>query len=732
MLLYRIFEYLLPNWRSSIQSFILVSTAISIICLSGAAAAQPVDEAYPQVREFFAEGNRFGDFTGTPPAAEVYRDDNLLGYVFITDDVVRIPAYSGKPVNLLVGVDVAGVITGATVLEHHEPILLVGIPEHKLFDFAAQYVGKHVEERIRVGAGKQDGYVNVDAISGATVTVMVVDQSIMRSARKIATSRGVIDATEQALVPPGRVLDDVFHQADWPTLVGEGSIRRLHLNYATVEQAFSGTEGEGMGPKPETDCAALPADDPCHTFIDLYYTYLNAPTIGRNLLGDYQYDWLMGELKPGEHAIAILANGVYSFKGSGYVRGGIFDRIQLVQRDRTTTFRDLDHHRLSDVFAADTPKFKEMAIYVIRDSAEFDPGGDWQIELLVSRATGPLDRVFTSFGGEYRLLDAYVDRPAPLPVMADEELPMWVSIWKGKAFQITVLVAALGFLTLVLFFQDWLVRQARLFWWVRNSFLLFTVVFIGWYSLAQLSIVNVLTFTDAVFHGFRWETFLNEPLIFILWGFVALTLLLWGRGVYCGWLCPFGALQELINKVARHFGVWQYNLPTLVHERLWAVKYIILVILFGISLQSIGEAERFAEIEPFKTSTMLRFQREWGFVLYAVVLLLISIVNRKFYCKYICPLGAALAVPARLRLFDWWLRRRKECGKQCQLCAVECEVQAIHPTGEINANECHFCLDCQATYWNEHKCPPLVERRKKQALKYKMARHVAEEAARHK
>ncbi|MCW8955709.1 MAG: 4Fe-4S binding protein, partial [Gammaproteobacteria bacterium] len=225
--------------------------------------------------------------------------------------------------------------------------------------------------------------------------------------------------------------------------------------------------------------------------------------------------------------------------------------------------------------------------------------------------------------------------------------------------------------------------------------------------------------TDAVFHGFGWETFLNEPLIFILWSFVALTLLLWGRGVYCGWLCPFGALQELINKVARHFGVWQYNLPTLVHERLWAVKYIILVILFGISLQSIGEAERFAEVEPFKTTTMLRFQREWGYVFYALALLLISIVNRKFYCKYICPLGAALAVPARLRLFDWWLRRRKECGKQCQLCAVECEVQAIHPTGEINANECHFCLDCQATYWNNHRCPPLVQKRKRRVVKPK-------------
>ena len=76
------------------------------------------------------------------------------------------------------------------------------------------------------------------------------------------------------------------------------------------------------------------------------------------------------------------------------------------------------------------------------------------------------------------------------------------------------------------------------------------------------------------------------------------------------------------------------------------------------------------------------------------------------------PLGAALAIPTKLRLFDW-LKRRKECGDPCQLCAKECEIQAIHPDGHINANECHYCLDCQMTWHNENKCPPLINKRKK-------------------
>ena len=281
-----------------------------------------------------------------------------------------------------------------------------------------------------------------------------------------------------------------------------------------------------------------------------------------------------------------------------------------------------------------------------------------------------------------------------------------------RVFEIGVLLAGLGFLTLILVFQDWLTRHPLLLRRVRTGFLLYTLVFIGWYGLAQLSVINVLTFTLAAMHGFQWESFLIDPMMFILWSFVAVTLLLWGRGVYCGWLCPFGALQELTFQLFQRFRLPQFEIPALVHERLWALKYIILLALFGLSLQSLTQAERLAEVEPFKTAITLRFAREWGFVAFAAGLVLISAFNRKLYCKYLCPLGAALTIPGKFRIFDW-LRRHRECGRPCQVCAAECEVQAIRKNGEINANECHYCLDCQLTYWDDHKCPPEVERRRR-------------------
>ncbi|MBV1790325.1 NosR/NirI family protein [Marinobacterium sp. D7] len=687
---------------------LLVVPAAQALTISAARPALPaIDAAFP-------EASRIGDKTPIggdegPQVRTVYRVDQVLGYAYETADVLAVPAYSGEPVNMLVALDPEGRFVDIQVLEHHEPILLVGIPEQKLFDFTDQYRGLRVGDRVRVGTGGTDVH-NVDAITGATVTVMVVNETLMRSALKVGQALGLAGLSAADQAPPATIKRELFTEADWPTLTGDGSIRRLRLSRGQVDEAFAGTraaKGQGEGRGQHKD----------ELFIDLYYAPLNVPTIGRNLLGDDQYDWLMADLQPGDQAIAVFGKGRYSFKGNGYVRGGIFDRTQLQQDGKTILFHDSDYHRLSDVYIDGFPGFDEMMIFIIRDHYQFDPGAPWQLELVVRRQIGALDSVFTSFYGDYQIPEVYIDRPAPPVVEAPESEPLWVSIWREKAFQIGVLSVSLVLLTTIIFLQDALVRYPRLLHNLRHLFLAYTVVFIGWYALGQLSVVNVFTFVHAVMSDFHWQLFLLDPVIFILWAYTAMTLILWGRGIFCGWLCPFGALQELLNQLARKLKIRQFEPPFAVHQRLWALKYIILLVLFAISLESLSEAERYAEVEPFKTAIMLKFQREWGYVLYAGLLLFISLFTRKVYCRYVCPLGAALVIPSKFRIFDW-LRRRKECGNPCKVCANECEIQAIEPDGHINANECHYCLDCQMTYFNEQKCPPLVakaRKRRKQA-----------------
>ena len=462
-------------------------------------AAQPVTERIEELaQQYFPDAQSIGEFSGVPPAAPVYSNEQLLGYLLVTDDVVHIPGYSGAPIRTLVGFGLEGSIRGLEILQHQEPIIEAGVTEEEFQHYIDQYPSKPINRRIRIGRAVRPDDIAIDGLTGATITAMVINEGITASIRKVAESRGLLKRTE----------------------------------------------------RPESEA------------------------------------------------------------------------------------------------------------------------------------------------------------PAPHPA---EQL--WRDIWWERQVEIAFLMSGLAVLLGVLVFQDVLVSKPNFLRWLRNGYLLFTLGFIGWYAHAQLSVLNVFTFIQAVLRNFRWETFLVDPIIFILWGFVAVTLLLWGRGIYCGWLCPFGALQELLYKVGRRLGVkWQWEPPQLVQQRLEAIKYIVFLGLFALSLQSIGSIGSLAEIEPFKTAITLRFQREWEYIAYAVGLLITALFIRKFFCRYLCPLGAALAIPARLRIFDW-LQRRKECGRPCQICANECESRAIRVTGEINPNECHYCLECQVTHWNEARCPPLVEKR---------------------
>ena len=435
--------------------------------------------------------------------------DSTTVYAFSTGSLAPISAYSGKPIDTLVGIDKNGQVVGVRILHHEEPILVIGVSDKDLANFTAQFVGKRVGDRVRVGAHDREGYVGIDGITGATITTMVITSSINKALSRI-------------------------------------------------------------GPMVMT---------------------------------------------PG-------ANGAI----------------------------DLD----------------------------------------------------------------YVDMTA-----GDAD---WAILWLDKAVELWVLSCALVFLLIILFFQDWLVKHTDLFHRIRVAYLLFTVFFIGFYCSAQLSVINVLAFFHSLASGFSWDTLLIEPLIFLLWAFVAISILLWGRGVYCGWLCPFGAAQDLISKLANRMGFAGWRLPNMLHERLWALKYFILIALVGLSLDSMVYAAQLAEVEPFKTTFILNFNREPVFVIYALLLLGLSAINSKFYCKYLCPLGAGLSFVTGFRVFDW-LRRRSECGKPCESCEHQCQIAAIKPTGEINARECHYCLECQVTYWDEHRCPPMVEKRKKRERREAKAGH---------
>ncbi len=724
------------KWLISLATLVALIIAAECALAYGnaaAAASNPLTRFLKRVEpgQLAPGADAFGPLQGDPPVIEILHDGQPIGYGFLNSSFVNAAGYSGKPINILIALDLQGRISGLKLVDHKEPIVLVGISEQKITALLDDYIGFDVPAFVASGGAEHD----VDIVSGATVTIMVADDSIVRASIKVARLLGLGGLTPEAETRTGPIweVDQVFDElVDWQTLLGEGAVRRLLLSVADINAAYQESGDAAAAARPESG-------EPDAAFIDLYVALVTIPSIGRSLLGAAEYANLQKTLKPNQQAILVAADGLYSFKGSGYVRGGIFDRFQVIQGDETLRFRDRDHKRLGEVAAVGAPKFKDVDLFIIPQEYAFDPAQGWRLDLLVQRATGPTAKSFLTFDVGYRPPERYLSKVAEAspaatdPTMPEGALsegtitdsapaesrgnsgqstPLWQRLWQQKVPEIVVLLVALGLLTGIFYVQDWLTKHVRLTDRLRIGFLIFTLFGSGFYANAQLSVVNILTFSNALISGFQWGFFLKDPLIFILWCSVATAILFWGRGAFCGWLCPFGALQELTNKLARLLKIPQVKVPWWLHERLWSIKYIIFLALFGVSFYSLALAEQLAEIEPFKTSIILKFQRHWPFVLFAVALLTAGLFIERFFCRYLCPLGAALAIPGRLRMFDW-LKRYRECGNPCQRCSNECMVGAIHPQGQINPNECHSCLHCQTLYHDDRRCPVMIQRRLK-------------------
>ena len=349
---------MLAPFARAFLAFVLFSLPLQ------ATAAGRLGDHLPQVRpaELFAGADRFGPQQGDPPIAPVYKGDQLLGYAYLNTDVTNATGYSGKPIHLIVGIDPDGVIRAVRLVEHKEPIVLIGIPERRIVEALNKLIGTPVAP-IAGGAGRAP---QADIVSGATVTVLVMADSVVRSAVRLVRSGrigGGAGAAQAAAPQAARTIDPGAGEIrDWESLLGDGSVRRLHLTIGEVNDAFerSGNAEATANPEPG-------ASD--ETFIDLYAALVSVPTIGRSLLGDEGYERLRQRLKPGEQAIIVAGDGVYSFKGSGYVRGGIFDRIELTQDGRSVRFRDRNHTRLGDLAADGAPALREIALFVVPEDS---------------------------------------------------------------------------------------------------------------------------------------------------------------------------------------------------------------------------------------------------------------------------------------------------------------------------------------------------------------------------
>jgi NosR/NirI family nitrous oxide reductase transcriptional regulator len=427
---------------------------------------------------------------------------------------------------------------GVKVLKHSEPILLLGIPESALVNFNNQYLGKSVTDKLEVGPSRpEEEVIGVDAISGATVTVIAQNQVMMLSGSAVARQTGIIAPTVR---DPARFATN-GQRYDWAQLVEMGAVQRLLVKPEQV----------GLERNPEP-------------FIELWFGDLNHPDVGRSLLGNHGFDNLRSRLKPEESAFFIVrTGGAESFKGSGFVRGGIYDRVQVKQGADSFTFRDLDSYNLYGLEAAGAPRYTESAIFVIR-SQSFSAAYPWKLAFLgnrVDRATG--HRSFAVFESKYWLPAAMLEGGRP---KVDEPDAPWVRVWKSQAVSIALFALVLVAVTVVYAYREKLTRLSthKNKWPVNGfkySFWAISMAWVGFGLMAQPSITQVLTWFHSILFQWTWSLFLSDPFIFLFWIFIIVTVFLFGRGLFCGWMCPLVRCRNPFTR-SRVWWAWGASRPS--------------------------------------------------------------------------------------------------------------------------------------------------------------------------
>ncbi|MCU0838953.1 MAG: FMN-binding protein, partial [Rhodospirillales bacterium] len=311
--------------------------AVITLAAPGHAAAESRADiiAADRLQAVFPGANHAGRFEGTPPAAPVFKNGAVAGFLLSTFDTVGSTGYSGKPLDVLVGIDLQAVVTGAVLARHTEPILVIGVTDDQLTRFVAGFAG--VDLRPSVIAARSAALP--DAISGATVSSAVIRDAILRAGRAVARSRGLL-GTASAV----EVLDrETIEVADWPALLADGSIATARLTESR--------DGEDV------------------LLLDLYLTLLTPPRIGESLLGKLAYNRLFSGLAADDHLILIAANGRASIKGTDFVRSRRFERLQIVQGEQTFPLTTDGYSNLEEVKAEGAPAVREIGVFTLRGAS---------------------------------------------------------------------------------------------------------------------------------------------------------------------------------------------------------------------------------------------------------------------------------------------------------------------------------------------------------------------------
>lgn len=617
------------------------------------------------------------------------------GYVFETAVMAPLPGFSGAPINMLVVLDREGRFIDVRLLEHNEPIFVSGLGEAPLHRFLEQYRGHSINEPLVVGnaygtGGAGSDLVYLDGVTKATASVRIAHESILAAALQVARSHmaGI------SAGPPARPDPNHDEALTWDDLVAQGIARNLRVTNAELDAAFAGSVWAGDDPEA--------VDNPQALYLDLWAVDLGPPAVARAVLSPDTLAELdrLRVVSPDDEPILVVDAGRHGLVSEDFVRNTAPDRLSATQDGLPVALRD------ADLSVETLPGVPEGTAMILRTDRRlgFDPTRDWVLTAQAVRAHGQFQ---PSLGSQHFTLTM----AAPERFFVRPAVPVRRSAFAEalKARQGDLILLAIGLVALMLLLGPGMNRLADhpRYPAIRLAVLAVMTGFVGYWGQGQLSIVTPLATLTTALDGGSLAFLLYDPFSLLVWVAAAIGFVLWGRGFFCGWLCPFGALQEFAHRLGRALRLPRVEPSAQWDRRLKRVKYLLLAGLFAAAVIKPDSIDTLAEVEPFKTAITTHFVRDAVFVAYAVAWLGLGLFTFKGFCRYVCPLGALMALGGLVRGRDW-IARRPECGSPCQLCKVRCAYGAIKVSGRIDYAECFQCLDCVTIHNDRATCVPLV------------------------
>lgn len=657
-------------------------------CLGGGlatdAAAQSVS-GFPRdlLLEVMPAADRFESKSGDPPVIRAYKGDLFLGFVFRTQDIPPEQlGYSG-PIRAIVGLGIDGLITGARVTDYYESYMSSMGDFLRRRGIQEQFAGKSIADPFEVNA-------DVDGVSRATLSTRAFARGIRNAARRVAESYSdeIIGVVEQGPI--------VLEEMSWFDMRTRGVLKRMliedpegyldismtHLPNDSIAEFFVGAEHL---PRIAAAAERWDIEDP---------TYLMYALEGPRLRLFLREGWYVEQAGD---TLELPERQVYSL---GLTRGGrvdgeaimvgvfmLDDRIDVTQ-PFTMMYEVEGHegHYLAYFDALEAPARAAVAEAAAPEpSVVEEPVAEAPVvEEPVVEEPVPEDEVLGTPVAEEpspALEDSTAEPATPAPLRqapfdfstVEEESELQRTLATTDWTRVIGLALVLG-LALVAFFR----KKTGL----RYVALAVTIVFLGFLDGSFLSISHV---TAGIWVG--PVVFVRDlPLLMMVVVTVATTLV-WGR-VFCGVLCPFGALQDMIDRVVpKRFKV---SVPWRIHRPALKVKYLILLVVLVPALMG-SRVSLYQYFEPFGTVFFL----SPSFLLWSIAgaFLVASAFIPRFYCRYACPLGAGLAVASLVSL------RRIGRVEQCDVCKV-CEQDC--PTGAIDGPHIDFkeCVRCNVCETN--------------------------------